>query len=1476
MNELTVEGSLTLPTIDTLTTSDTTPVLTGTASLSNAQELLVSVSGAQYRVVPGADDTWSLDLSTAQPISGVLPTLSAGTYDVQARITDGTISLLDTSVNELVISDSEINYTQPEVLIYISTNNFTTLNIGSSVTVNIKFNKAPVNFNLDMIDLENAELSNLQITSNPLVYEATLVPNNNLQGNVSATLLPSLKDELGESFNLVADFTPAIDTLAPESLTINYEDTGISDSDFITKNDRFSVSGLEPGGLWKYSTDNMITWSDWIESPITSINLVEGLYHNIHVLQKDDFNNESSITQLVNDDESTILIDKDAPIVTDVVVDYTYNNGILSGQVDIIFDQEIKLQGAISNNDFIIFNNNSRLISQLTSYDENNNRLKFNIDNIVIDPSQLPLKPTSLNLNSIEVTDIAGNNVITSLINSNYTYQVDTQILSIAIDNEYIGNTEDLILTNEFITNGERDIPFNFSSLNAQTGQKIKMTVTSEQNSLSETYIATINSDTSSINVSKDDLNRMGEGPISIKSEIINEDNTTVNNTEINRTFNLDFSPPVLKEISIDELKISENDDGWAGINVSDEENISFEIKSSDYFKINENTGLITYKNGPLNFESIENDGVIGIEVVATDIGGNRTEKTIEFKVLDIDETVPVFNQSNISVYNISIDEDTETVPFENDSILFDSSMYLSDKNDLQDDTTATVVYSIKQDAGDDEFFKIDAMTGQIRFSDINWVPDIESLDTQDVYQFTVIATDQGNNFAEQLITLNINDVVENNVIAGIPNFIGIESSVDNNEDLNSNFNESQVTVNVIENIDPSSFSYKLVLDSADFDITIEGTNSDLFNVEQDGKYATVRFKSQDYYDYETQKEIVESIDLKVKATNPNDVNKSKTLDLNFQLVDVEESGNNIEIGTSSNITIDNILIDDNTPELLQTVRFTVTFAEPVSVTGRPQIRLVDTQTSGENFNNNAIYSYQNPDNSIVFDWVVPRNLLLTNTYIELSDLIDSDLNFITNNNNEKIILKNVGHEIQQNLTLNTLIAELDTVEIIGNSLKLNYDKQVSISPGAVIELLDGSNVISTFTNTSSSSLITNSITFDFVDNISQSDFTNRGFGLKFVSDQLTTFDSSIGLDTGIFITNEMFISSVQPGAGEFINDSLGLMIYTESGETIANVNYDPMYQLPNISSYLPVNGDELLFVKIYDTNGLSENYLDEFTGKYKDLNFNTDTLGLRQAINIEEYNESNIKITPLSELIVRIYEGQKGPNTLNINQVRKEVFNIFSLNIDEVTRIEFSTDKKFSSNGGYNPNESYGLLLAAMSSMDNVTGSINETLEVILGVHESIEIDYLINETIKNIHNSSYVNIMKIAKDLESILLKFEYLSDYIKEQQNTNEYQDDSIGETVDINDFDNSEYPVNIYISDFENSEESEGKTSDESLILYVDEYDEQELFIDGVSVCCQDIKNTNYDAIKIENDGLINNSINIDIEIINVVNENEIYG
>ena len=1435
----------------------------------------MSVSGAQYRVVPGADDTWSLDLSTAQPISGTLPTLSAGTYDVQARITDGTISLLDTSVNELVISDSEINYTQPEVLIYISDNDFTTLNIGSSVTVNIKFNKAPVNFNLDMIDLENAELSNLQMTSSPFVYEATLIPNNNFQGNVSTTVLSSLKDELGESFNLVADFTPAVDTLAPESLAINYEDTGISDSDFITKNERFSVSGLEPGNLWKYSTDNMLTWSDWIESPIISINLIEGIYNNIHVLQKDDFNNESSITRLVNDDESTIVMDKTAPIVTDVVVEYTYNNGTLSGKVDIIFDQDIKVQGEISNNDFIILNNNFRLISQLTSYDEINNRLNFNMDNIEIDSSQLPLKPTSLNLNSIEVTDIAGNNVITSLINSNYTYQVDTQILSIAIDNEYIGNTEDLILTNDFITNGDKDLPFNFSSLNAQTGQKIKMTVTSDQNSISKTYVETINSDTSSINVSKNDLNSMGEGPISIKAEIINEDDTTVNNTEINRMFNLDFSPPVLKEISTDELKISENDDGWAGINVSDEENISFEIKSSNYFKINENTGLITYKNGPLNFESIENDGVIGIEVVATDIGGNRTEKTIEFKILDIDETVPVFNQLDISVYNISIDEDTETVPFENDRILFDSSMYLSDKNDLQNDTTATVVYSIKQDTGDDDFFKIDAITGQVRFSDTNWVPDIESLDTQDVYQFTVIATDQGNNFAEQLVTLNINDVIEEaDQITGLPNFVGLESSVDN--DLYSDFNETMVTVSVIENTDPTSFLYKLELDSADFDITIEGNNSDLFNVEQDGKYATVSFKSQESYDYETQKEIVESIDLKVKATNPNDVNKSKTLDLNFQLVDVEESVNNIEIGTSSNITIDSIQIDNNTPQIGETVRFTVTFAEPVSVTGSPQIRLVDTQTSGEYFDDNAVYSHQNPDNSVVFDWVVPENMSLTNTYIELSDLIDSDLDFITNNNNEKIILKNVGHEIQQNLTLNTLIAEVDTIEIIDNSLILNYDKQVSISPGAVIELLDLSdNVISTFTNTSSSSLITNSIIFDFDDNISQSDFIGV-FKLKFEPDQLTTFDSSINLYSGLFITNEMFISSVQPGAGEFINDSLGLIIYTESGDIIAHVNYDPMYQLPNISSYLPENSGELLYVKIYDINGLSENYLDEFTGKYKDLNFNTGTLGLRQAINIEEYNESNIKITPLSELVVRIYEGQKEPSTLNINQVKKEVFNIFNLNIDEVTRIQFSTDEDFSTNDGYNPNESYGLLLAAMSSMDNVTGSINETLEVILGVHESIEIDYLISETIKNIHNSSYVNIMKIAKDLESILFKFEYLSNYIKEQQNANEYQDASIGETVDIIDFDNSEYPVNIYISDIENSEVSEGKYSDDSLILYVDEYDEQELFIDGLSVCYKDVINNTYDAIKIENDSLINHSINVDIEIINVVNENEIYG
>ena len=72
------------PTVDSISTTSTTPTLTGEAAVRPGETLTVNVNGQDY-IVPVQDGRWSLDLSTAQPSA---PLTEGRSYDVIATVTD--------------------------------------------------------------------------------------------------------------------------------------------------------------------------------------------------------------------------------------------------------------------------------------------------------------------------------------------------------------------------------------------------------------------------------------------------------------------------------------------------------------------------------------------------------------------------------------------------------------------------------------------------------------------------------------------------------------------------------------------------------------------------------------------------------------------------------------------------------------------------------------------------------------------------------------------------------------------------------------------------------------------------------------------------------------------------------------------------------------------------------------------------------------------------------------------------------------------------------------------------------------------------------------------------------------------------------------------------------------------------------------------------------------------------------------------
>ena len=100
--------SLNRPTINVLSTNDTTPVLSGKWTKITGDTLTITVNGATYTLTP-TSNTWSVDLGAATPSSGTLTALAAGSnYEVLATVARGATSVADTTTLELSITTTPV------------------------------------------------------------------------------------------------------------------------------------------------------------------------------------------------------------------------------------------------------------------------------------------------------------------------------------------------------------------------------------------------------------------------------------------------------------------------------------------------------------------------------------------------------------------------------------------------------------------------------------------------------------------------------------------------------------------------------------------------------------------------------------------------------------------------------------------------------------------------------------------------------------------------------------------------------------------------------------------------------------------------------------------------------------------------------------------------------------------------------------------------------------------------------------------------------------------------------------------------------------------------------------------------------------------------------------------------------------------------------------------------------------------------
>ena len=109
------------PTVTAALTDDTTPTISGAATLAAGEKLTVQVNGATYTIDPAATTqpagisynsgtgAWSVDTATAVPTSGTLGTFPDGRYPVTATTTDAAGNATsDASTNELRIDTTSL------------------------------------------------------------------------------------------------------------------------------------------------------------------------------------------------------------------------------------------------------------------------------------------------------------------------------------------------------------------------------------------------------------------------------------------------------------------------------------------------------------------------------------------------------------------------------------------------------------------------------------------------------------------------------------------------------------------------------------------------------------------------------------------------------------------------------------------------------------------------------------------------------------------------------------------------------------------------------------------------------------------------------------------------------------------------------------------------------------------------------------------------------------------------------------------------------------------------------------------------------------------------------------------------------------------------------------------------------------------------------------------------------------------------
>ncbi|MDG2018809.1 MAG: cadherin repeat domain-containing protein, partial [Porticoccaceae bacterium] len=165
-------------------------------------------------------------------------------------------------------------------------------------------------------------------------------------------------------------------------------------------------------------------------------------------------------------------------------------------------------------------------------------------------------------------------------------------------------------------------------------------------------------------------------------------------------------------------------------------EGVTFSLKDADssLFTVDADTGVVTF-NQISDYEITSN---YSFTIVATDGAGLSDEQVVSLAIMNTDDTGPVFTSSAAAD---AVDENTVVV-----------GVYAAQASDDDSDlTSGPITYSLADDSNG--AFSIDSATGEVSLS--------MGLDGDDnnLYSFTVVASDGEGNESSQIVSLLVNDI---------------------------------------------------------------------------------------------------------------------------------------------------------------------------------------------------------------------------------------------------------------------------------------------------------------------------------------------------------------------------------------------------------------------------------------------------------------------------------------------------------------------------------------------------------------------------------------------------------------------------------------------------------------------------------------------------------------------------------------------